>query len=119
MFNKIETHKTWLTPAAAEALADLLYEIGKDVHKNGDSYRAAKWLERAHQTLGECDMESMSADVGELRLSIMHLLGIDVVKRVRLHLLANRCQVRTLMDDAREASQAKAQQLIALMETVS
>ena len=79
MFNKLESHKTWIQAPAAETLADLLFEMGKEIHQRGDSYRASKWLERAHATLSEHDMEALSADAGELRLSIMHLLGTLLV----------------------------------------
>lgn len=75
MFAKITARAKPLEPFAAEALADLLYEIGKDLHSNKESYRASKWLENAYQTLVSHEVEALSPDAMELKYSIMHLLG--------------------------------------------
>ena len=75
MFSKVQTGSDELTPTATEALADLLFEMGKDLHRKSDSYRSSKWLDRAHQVLLIHDIESLSPDATELRLSIIYLLG--------------------------------------------
>ena len=76
MFDKINAAEGGIDPVAAEALADLLYEIGKELYRKGDKYNAAKWLERAHQALMVHEQDILSSDAGELRLSIMHLQGL-------------------------------------------
>jgi hypothetical protein len=75
MFTKCKHLTGTLTPTSAEALADLLYEIGKD-HLMKRNYEAAtRWLERAYDTLGEQSMEMLSPEASELRMSTMHSIG--------------------------------------------
>jgi len=62
-------------PAAAEDLADLLYEIGKERLNRKDGHVAVKWLERAYDALTAQEFDRLSQDAVELRLSIMHHLG--------------------------------------------
>ncbi|KAL7773732.1 hypothetical protein CFE70_003699 [Pyrenophora teres f. teres 0-1] len=71
MFSKCKQLKTALTSAAAESLADLLYEIGKGALAKRSYEIACRWLERAYDVLGEQDQEMLSPEVGELRLSTM------------------------------------------------
>ncbi|RMZ74395.1 transcription factor [Pyrenophora seminiperda CCB06] len=71
MFSKCKQLMTSLTSAAAEGLADLLYEIGKGALAKRNYEIASLWLERAYDVLGEQDLEMLSPEVGELRLSTM------------------------------------------------
>ena len=64
-----------LEPHTAEALADILFEVGKDLLKRAENYRASKWLEKSHELLRLQPSESFSPDANELLLSITHLLG--------------------------------------------
>ncbi|KAL2351922.1 meiosis protein SPO22/ZIP4 like-domain-containing protein [Cryomyces antarcticus] len=82
MFRKASLNKTRLDPATAEKFADLLYEIGKDQLRKKEFEIAVRWLERSYDILAEQDLEKLSSDAGELRLSIMHglvraLLGLQ------------------------------------------
>ena len=61
-------------PATAERLADVLYEMGRDSFMKKQYDIAVRWLERAYDILTEQDLERLSTDAGELRLSIMHNL---------------------------------------------
>jgi len=79
MFAKCKQLDRALTPSSAESLADLLYEIGKDNLTKRAYEVAIKWLERAHDVLGEQDMELLSPEAGELRLSTMHSIGTRFV----------------------------------------
>jgi hypothetical protein len=54
-----------------------LYEIGKGALKKHNYELAARWLERAHDVLGVQDLEMLSPEVGELRLSTMQGIGAD------------------------------------------
>jgi hypothetical protein len=75
MFAKCKQLVNASTPATAESIADLLYEIGKDSLTKRNYELAVRWLERAHDVLGEKDMELLSTEAGELRLSTMHGIG--------------------------------------------
>ncbi|KAH7398979.1 meiosis protein SPO22/ZIP4 like-domain-containing protein [Phaeosphaeria sp. MPI-PUGE-AT-0046c] len=72
MFAKCKQLSDTPSPDTTGTLADLLYEIGKD-SLNKQNYEAAStWLERAYDTLGEQEMELLSPEACELRLSTMH-----------------------------------------------
>lgn len=101
MFAKCKQLERSLTPSSAESLADLLYEIGKDNLTKHAYDAAVKWLERAHDVLGDQDMELLSPEAGELRLSTMHSI---VQARMKMN-----------TSDARD----KAWNMVKLMETVS
>jgi hypothetical protein len=76
MFVKCKQFTGALNSSAAETLADLFYEIGKD-NLNKRSHEAAiVWLGRAYDILGEQDTELLSPDATELRLSTMHSIGM-------------------------------------------
>ena len=64
-----------MEPGETESLADLLFEIGKDLARRNDHYRGAKWLERAYDVLGAQDLDRLSGDAGDLRCCIMNHLG--------------------------------------------
>lgn len=64
-----------LEPGATEVLADLFYEIGKDLLVQKDYAVAVQWLERAYEALALRDIDGMSTDAMELRCSVMHYLG--------------------------------------------
>ncbi|KAI9690965.1 MAG: hypothetical protein M1822_008585 [Bathelium mastoideum] len=74
MFEKTARVQRHADPATAERLADVLYEMGKDLLEKKQNEMAVRWLERAYDTLAEQDLERLSNDAGELRLSIMHSL---------------------------------------------
>ena len=98
LFSKAELADSHLGPAPAESLADLLYEIGKDLLHKKQLESAVRWLERSLDVLGEQDLEKLSRDAGELRLSIMHSL------------------VRALIAQKDGASRARAKELVGLLE---
>jgi hypothetical protein len=76
MFTKCEQLKCSLTPSTAESLADLFYEMGKGMLSKHKYEPAAQWLTRAFDVLGEQDIEVLSPEAGELRLSIMLSIGM-------------------------------------------
>lgn len=101
MFAKCKQLDRNLTPSSAESLADLLYEIGKDNLTKREYENSVKWLERAHDMLGDQDMELLSPEAGELRLSTMHNI-------VQAYMKTNTPETRD-----------KAWNMVKLMETVS
>jgi predicted nucleic acid-binding protein len=58
-----------------EVVGDLFYEIGKDALTKNNYELAIKWLERAYDALSEQDLNLLSPEASELRLSIMHSIG--------------------------------------------
>ena len=74
MFSKLEKSAP-ITPERAEELADVLLELGKDLFDRRHFDPAALWLERALAVLDSEDLDRLSEDAGDLRLSIMQKLG--------------------------------------------
>ncbi|KAI9681495.1 MAG: hypothetical protein M1817_002779 [Caeruleum heppii] len=98
MFSKASLSDTKLGPGLAEALADLVYEIGRGLLAKKQFELAVKWLERSCSILTSQDLDSLSVEAGELRLSIMH------------------STVRALVATQTEAARAKARDLMVLLE---
>ena len=74
-FAKMDLTQGKSTPAVAEGLVDLLFEIGKSLLDQGCPDIAVIWLERAQQLLESHDIERLSSDASELRLNILHTYG--------------------------------------------
>lgn len=75
MFTKCQGLSRFFTASLAEGVSDLLYEMGKDLLKKRSPETAIQWLERAHDVLGEQNVETRTAEASELRLSIMQSIG--------------------------------------------
>jgi hypothetical protein len=75
MYQKIAPSLAAYDSTSAEELADALYEIGKDIYAKKQYNVAVCWLERAYDALSEQELERLSDDAGELRLSIMQVLS--------------------------------------------
>lgn len=58
-----------------ESLADLAYEIGKNLRIKNATNMATKWFERCCDVLSIGSGEALSDDAMELKLSAMDLLG--------------------------------------------
>ncbi|KAI5375420.1 hypothetical protein J4E82_005842 [Alternaria postmessia] len=99
MFRKCKEFGKSFNATTTEQLADLLYEIGKAALAKRDYEIAARWLERAFDVLGEQDLDMLSPEIGELRLSIMQSL------------------VNAYMKTKTMETQEKAWQMMRLMET--
>ncbi|KAI4675119.1 uncharacterized protein J4E88_008023 [Alternaria novae-zelandiae] len=99
MFEKCRQVRKSFTSTTTEQLADLLYEIGKALLAKRDYEVATRWLERAFDVLGEQDLDMLSPEIGELRLSIMQSL------------------VKAYMKTKTPITQEKAWQMVKLMET--
>lgn len=75
MFTKCKQLDSTPTTDAAEDLADLFYEIGKQASSKRNYEAAVKWLERACDMLGEQDLAMLSPEASELRLCVFQGLG--------------------------------------------
>jgi hypothetical protein len=58
----------------AESLADVLYEMGKDLLHKQQHQLAVKWLDRSYEVLNGQELDRLSIDASELRTSIMQTL---------------------------------------------
>ncbi|KAL5459232.1 hypothetical protein PMIN06_002899 [Paraphaeosphaeria minitans] len=88
MFMKCNQLSRCLTASLAESIADLLYEMGKDLLSKNDYEATTRWLERAYDILGEQSLEMLSAEAGELKLSIMQSI-------VQAHMMLKTPDART------------------------
>ena len=59
---------------SAESLADVLYEMGKDLLHKQQYQLAVKWLDRSYEVLNSQELDRLSIDASELRTSIMQTL---------------------------------------------
>lgn len=74
LYGKSETLRQNLDPASAENLTDALFEIGNDLFQRHDFPIAVKWLERAYELVNSQQLEQLSREAIELRLSISQIL---------------------------------------------
>jgi hypothetical protein len=86
-------------PHTAESLADVLYEMGKDLLGSQQYPMAVKWLERAYEVLDGQELDKLSTDASELRISIIQ------------------STVKTLLALKEESSLQKARTLVELLES--
>lgn len=71
-----------LDPATLESLADLLYEMGRNLFQQKQYELAVKWLERSLDAISCQTLDRLSPDAGDLRMSIMHDLGETLYRYV-------------------------------------
>lgn len=74
MFNKSMISKHFFDASTAESLADILFEVGRDLLNKKQYTMAIKWLDRSHTLLAEQELDRLSMDASELRLSIAESL---------------------------------------------
>jgi hypothetical protein len=71
MFTNASLSEQELGPSLAESLADLLFEMGKELLEKKFYEMAVKWLERAYSIIDGQELDKLSADASELRTSII------------------------------------------------
>ncbi|KAI9746999.1 MAG: hypothetical protein M4579_007542, partial [Chaenotheca gracillima] len=98
MFAKAAISTRKVDAATAESLADLLFEIGRELLSKTQFASAAKWLERSYDALMSQDQERLSLEAGELRLCI------------------SQSMVKSFVTIGGEVMIAKAQSLVSLLE---
>ncbi|KAM0349825.1 hypothetical protein ACHAPU_003659 [Fusarium lateritium] len=74
MFSKADALLRHLDPSPAEQLADTFYCIGSDLSSKNDHEMALKWLRRAFDLINNQELERLSTEGLELRISIHHEL---------------------------------------------
>ncbi|KAK9417597.1 putative Meiosis protein SPO22/ZIP4 like-domain-containing protein [Seiridium unicorne] len=88
MYSKSESLRQRLGLASTETLADALFEMANDSLGKRDFSMASKWLERAYELINSQDLEQLSREAIELRLSISQalihsLLGLNTDESFR------------------------------------
>ena len=89
MYTKCSQLARYNSVSSAESLADMFYEIGRNMLEKQNCGMASRWFERAHDVLGQQHLERLSAEAGELRLSIMQSLGLPLSPHMFLVLRRN------------------------------
>lgn len=74
MFEKLVSLRKSFSPNTVENLADILYELGKDLLGKKQYGIAATWLDRAYAILNDQVLDRLSIDASELRISIIQSL---------------------------------------------
>ncbi|KAH8811736.1 meiosis protein SPO22/ZIP4 like-domain-containing protein [Xylogone sp. PMI_703] len=88
MFKKSASYKKDLDSDTAESLADTLYEIGRDLLVKKQYQLATKWLDRALDIFNIHEIDRLSIDASEFRISIIQgqvksLLGLQDAESVK------------------------------------
>ena len=71
MYKSAQSAQRRFDPSTAESLADVLYEMGKSLLNTYQYPLAVKWLDRALGILADQELEKLSMDASELRISII------------------------------------------------
>lgn len=99
MFNKSITTQKFFDPNTAESLADVLFEMGKSLLEKQQYQMAVKWLDRSYEILSGQELDRLSMDASELRISIIE------------------ASVKSLLGLKEAASAGKARDLVNLLES--
>lgn len=77
MYSKaIEQQQSLFDPRASESFVDALYDIGSELLQQNVFDAATKWLQRSFDVLCGLDPGYLSESGVELRLAVMHSLGM-------------------------------------------
>lgn len=98
MYMNASLSERFLDPSTAESLADLLFEMGKELLGKKQFNLAAKWLDRAFTVLNSQELDKLSLDASELRTSIIQ------------------CSVKALLGVGEHNAKEKADSLVGLLE---
>ncbi|KAM3081866.1 Transcription factor [Clarireedia jacksonii] len=99
MYNKSINSKDIFDHDTTESLSDTLYEMGKELLSKKQYTLAVKWLQRAYEVLNGDDLDKLSTNATELRISILQTL------------------VKALLETKSDESLQRAQDLVDLLES--
>ncbi|KHJ34534.1 putative tpr-like protein [Erysiphe necator] len=74
MYHKSTSHEKKLDAATTESLADVLFEMGKELLNKKQYKLSIKWSQRAFDVINGWQLDELSNDASELRISIMQVL---------------------------------------------
>jgi hypothetical protein len=98
MYTNASLSERFFDPSTAESLADLLFEMGKELLGKKQFDLAVKWLDRAFMVLNSQELDKLSSDASELRTSIIQ------------------CSVKALLGVGQHDAKEKADNLVGLLE---
>lgn len=98
MYTKASLSERLLDPSTAESLADLLFEMGRELLGRKQFDLAVKWLDRAFAVLNNQELDRLSSDTSELRTSIIQ------------------CSVKALLGVGQQDAREQADNLVGLLE---
>lgn len=98
MYTKASLSERLLDPSTAESLADLLFEMGRELLGRKQFDLAVKWLDRAFAVLNSQELDRLSSDASELRTSIIQ------------------CSVKALLGVGQQDAKEQADNLVGLLE---
>lgn len=98
MYTKALLLERALDPSTAESLADLLFEMGRELLGKKQFDLAVKWLDRAFAVLNTQELDRLSSDASELRTSIIQ------------------CSVKALLGVGQQDAKDQADSLVGLLE---
>jgi hypothetical protein len=98
MYTKASLSERLLDPSTAESLADLLFEMGRELFGKKQFDLAVKWLDRAFAVLNSQELDRLSSDASELRTSIIQ------------------CSVKALLGVGQQDAKEQADNLVGLLE---
>ena len=117
MFTKCKGLSQFYTSSLVENITDLFYEIGSDLLDKRNHESAVQWFERAYEILGAQEFETLSAEAGELRLSVMQSIGILLQATITAEVDGLLVQANIKLKS--EEGRTKAWHMLRLLETVS
>lgn len=98
MYTKASLSERLLDPSTAESLADLLFEMGRELLGKKQFDLSVKWLDRAFAVLSSQELDKLSTDASELRTSIIQ------------------CSVKALLGVGQPDAMEQAHNLVGLLE---
>jgi hypothetical protein len=98
MYGKASLSERCLDPDTAESLADLLFEMGRELLGKKQFHLSVKWLDRAFAVLSSQELDKLSTDASELRTSIIQ------------------CSVKALLGVGKPDAMEQAHNLVGLLE---
>jgi hypothetical protein len=98
MYTKASLSERLLDPSTAESLADLLFEMGRELLEKKQFELAVKWLDRAFTVLNSQELDRLSSNASELRTSIIQ------------------CSVKALLGVGQQVAKEQADNLVSLLE---
>jgi hypothetical protein len=98
MYTKASLSERLLDPSTAESLADLLFEMGRELLEKKQFDLAVKWLDRAFTVLNSQELDRLSSNASELRTSIIQ------------------CSVKALLGVRQQVAKEQADNLVSLLE---
>jgi hypothetical protein len=99
LYAKVSLIEHQLDPNTTESLADLLFEMGRELLAKKQFELAVKWLDRAFHVLSSQELDKLSIDASELRTSIIQ------------------CSVRALLGLQQQDATQQAHGLVDLLES--